>query len=81
MKLRAFTSVVAAVFILGVVAANAVAYSDVDYFFTRISGGDSVSSSFNILDDGYTPATQQIYYATATFALLDLNFAGPSCAV
>ncbi len=62
---------------LGAGIAQAVTYSDVDNFspdilFAPGSGGvDSYTSTFNILNAGYDPATEEILSATAAFRVYD----------
>ncbi len=57
--------------------AQAVTYSDLDDFspdikFAPGSGGvDSFTSTFNILDDGYNPLSEQVLSATASFRVYD----------
>lgn len=62
---------------VGLLAANARAttYVDVnsdDVYFGSIGGVSSFTGSFNILNDGYTPSTEEVYSANAEFQFWDL---------
>jgi hypothetical protein len=63
--------------VAGLLVANAGAktYTDTDsndvYFSSGYGGVSTYTSSFNIVNDGYKPLTEQVYSATAAFEFLD----------
>jgi hypothetical protein len=63
--------------VVGLLAANAGAktYTDTnsdDVYFSSLGGVSSYTGSFNILNDGYKPATEQVYSANADFQFWDI---------
>jgi hypothetical protein len=65
---------VAALLAVGALTSNAAEYSDTDDFSPNIflgNGVNSYTSTFNLLNDGYNPATEQILSAVARFRVSD----------